>query len=402
MDENRLNQLLSAIENFIIRLDSYGEKSYDHQSFFAGPIGGRAKTLYYRKPLIGIFTVAPMIFFEAFLPGARRLFWKPQRFPIADAHFSMGFSYLSRAINNNKLYDKAVHFLNVLVKTRCPDYKNFCWGYPFDWVTRNGTISANTPLITTTPYCYEAFALAYEIDQNVKWLEIMKSIVEHALTDIKDYKISPNSTTSAYSPIDTTAGVINASAYRAFLLAAASVFFNEGKYWKIAERNLNFVLQSQQPNGSWFYAIDDIRDFVDHFHTCFVLKALAKIEKLTGHKGCHDAIDRGLDYYLQELFDDKGLPKPFSKPPRLTVYRNELYDYAEFINLAVLLRGRFEQLDKMLLEVLDNLLTEWLKPDGLFRSRKLHFGWDNVPMHRWAQSQLFRSLSFLYFTEKSN
>jgi hypothetical protein len=22
-------------------------------------------------------------------------------------------------------------------------------------------------------------------------------------------------------------------------------------------------------------------------------------------------------------------------------------------------------------------------------------GWDNVPMHRWAQSQVFRSLSFL-------
>jgi len=25
----------------------------------------------------------------------------------------------------------------------------------------------------------------------------------------------------------------------------------------------------------------------------------------------------------------------------------------------------------------------------------LKAGWDNVPMHRWAQSQLFRSFSFL-------
>jgi hypothetical protein len=24
----------------------------------------------------------------------------------------------------------------------------------------------------------------------------------------------------------------------------------------------------------------------------------------------------------------------------------------------------------------------------------LHFGWDNVPMHRWGQSQMFRSLAF--------
>ena len=38
---------------------------------------------------------------------------------------------------------------------------------------------------------------------------------------------------------------------------------------------------------------------------------------------------------------------------------------------------------------------------GAFRSRKLIIGWDNVPMHRWAQSQLFRSLCLLLYNEKS-
>ena len=36
-----------------------------------------------------------------------------------------------------------------------------------------------------------------------------------------------------------------------------------------------------------------------------------------------------------------------------------------------------------------------LKPDGSFRTRQLLLGWDNVPMHRWAQAQLFRSLCCL-------
>ena len=27
----------------------------------------------------------------------------------------------------------------------------------------------------------------------------------------------------------------------------------------------------------------DVRDFIDHFHTCFVMKALAKIHAFTGH-----------------------------------------------------------------------------------------------------------------------
>jgi hypothetical protein len=95
------------------------------------------------------------------------------------------------------------------------------------------------------------------------------------------------------------------------------------------------------------------------------------------------------------LFDERGLPKPFSRAPRLTVYRQELYDYAECINLAVLLRGRFGELDARLRTTTDDLLANWQKPDGSFRSRRLLFGWDNLPMHRWAQAQAFRSLCLL-------
>jgi len=41
-------------------------------------------------------------------------------------------------------------------------------------------------------------------------------------------------------------------------------------------------LENQNQDGSWYYAVDGVRDLVDHFHTCFVMKALAKIHALTG------------------------------------------------------------------------------------------------------------------------
>jgi hypothetical protein len=72
-----------------------------------------------------------------------------------------------------------------------------------------------------------------------------------------------------------------------------------------------------------------------------------------------------------------------------------LYDYAECINLGALLLGRFEALDERLRTTLKDLLANWQKRDGSFRSRRLLLGWDNVPMHRWAQSQVFRSLCLL-------
>ena len=78
-----------ALSAFTAWLDRHGETSYDHQSYFAGPLGGGAKALYYRRPKLGTLAVAPMILSEALLPSARRLFWHPQRFPIADAHYAM-------------------------------------------------------------------------------------------------------------------------------------------------------------------------------------------------------------------------------------------------------------------------------------------------------------------------
>jgi hypothetical protein len=395
MNETLVDKVNIAIGRFVGWLDRYGETSYDHQSFFASDIGRRAKALYYRKPLPGTMAVSPMIFCEAFVPSARKLFWKPQRFPIADAHYAMGFAFLSQALGQEQYYKRAVHFLEVLKTTRSPGYKHYTWGYPFDWETRGGTIKADTPFITTVPYVYEAFQQVYQIDQDPRWREVMQSIADHGLEDYQEYETSPTAAACAYSPGPSVSGaVINANAYRAFLLTKASFDLSDSKYRKAAEKNLNFVIESQNENGSWFYSVDGKRDFVDHFHTCFILKALAKIDQLTGSPKCRKAIERGVNYYVKNLFSPDGLPAPFSRAPRLTVYRRELYDCAECVNLAVLLSGRYPELNDILSRVVTNLLVQWQKPDGSFRARKLLVGWDNVPMHRWAQSQVFRSLSF--------
>jgi hypothetical protein len=391
--EPTASDIRSAIDGFVGWLDKFGETSYDHQTFFASDIGRAAKALYYKNRALGTLAVAPMIAVEALFPTARTLFWKRQRFPIADAHYASGFAFLSAATGNREYYTRAVHFLDVLLETRSRAFERHAWGYPFDWVTVGGTLTAGTPMITTLPYVYEAFDQVYQLDSQPRWREVKKSIADHALLDYRDHRIAPDAASCSYTPNPDDEGrVVNASAYRAFVLTKAGIDFGDCRYTETARRNLNFVLQSQNEDGSWYYAMDQRRDFVDHFHTCFVLKALAKIEALTGCTSCRDAIERGVAYYLRELFDEERLPKPFSRRPRLTVYRRELYDYAECVNLGVLLAGRFPVLDETLGIVLRDLLGRWRKRDGSFRARQLVVGWDDVPMHRWAQAQLFRSL----------
>src|SRR6266550_4091332 len=292
------DEVSRALTEFTGWLTRYGEMSHDHQTFFAGATGQAAKALYYRHKLLGTAAVAPMIFCEAFVPSARRFFHRPTRFPIADAHYGMGFAFLFQVTNDHAQLRRAIHFLEELKKSRCPGFGEYCWGYPYDWVTRNGTIKEQTPLITSTPYCYEAFLQVYQIlesedggrrtedthkrseDLLEQYKQIIKSIARHAFRDIKDFPVSKNASSCSYTPFD-GGGVINAAAYRAFMLTSASQAFSSEDYWLSAERNLNFVLDNQNPDGSWYYAVDGVRDFVDHYHTCFVMKALAKVHALT-------------------------------------------------------------------------------------------------------------------------
>lgn len=398
MTAKDIPDLRTNIENFITWLNRYGELSYDHQSYYASKLGNMAKSLYYKKPLLGLAAVSPMVASEAFLPGARFLFYKKQRLPIADAHYAMGFAYLFRVSEDEAHYERSVHFLDVLVKTRCMDYERYGWGYPFNWQTRLGNVPKGTPLITTTPYAFEAFKEIYSIDRDDKWLPILRSIAEHVFYDYKDHPTGDNAAACSYSPGGHEA-VINASAYRAWVLTSASKLFSEEKYWQTAERNINFVLDNQQDDGSWPYSAEGLRDFVDHYHTCFVLKALVKINMLKNVDRISDSISRGLEYYLKALFDEDGLPNPYSLAPRLTVYKKELYDYAECLNLATLTRKTYPLMARKLEVVLEDLFSRWTKRDGSFRSRKLLLGWDNVPMHRWAQSQTFRALCYLQASE---
>jgi prenyltransferase/squalene oxidase-like repeat protein len=391
-----LREVRSALQAFEAWLERYGENSYDFQTFYAGAYGRFAKALYYRHRLRGTLAVAPIIACEAFVPSARRLFWVPQRFPIADAHYAMGFARLFRDSRRQKHLDRAVHFLEVLLATACPGDSGLGWGYPFDWVTIDGIIPQQTSLITTLPYVYEAFAAVHEVAPRERWFKTMQSIAQHALRDYRNHDAGDGAATCTYTPLANDRGqVVNANAYRAFLLVKAARDLDDEVYLKAAEPNLQFVLKSQNPDGSWYYAMDGRRSFIDHFHTCFVLKALAKIVELTRRRDCEQAIESGLNYYLEHLFTPAGIPLPFAKPPRLIVYRNELYDYAECVNLLTVVKSPSARVRDRLASAVADLLGRWRRPDGSFRSRKLFIGWDDVPMHRWAQAQMFRSLTGL-------
>jgi hypothetical protein len=371
-------------------LRACGPTSWDQYDFWANPIGRRAKATYYRHAWLGLPLVAPFVLLDNALPISRKLFWHRQRFAIADAHYAMGFFALAAAHSPDWLRHGEA-FIEALEEERCPDEADYCWGYPFAWETCFGTWKAGTPLITSTPYAYEAFEAAHEATGKPHHLAVMESIARFAQARIGTATVAPGIKASAYSPYDERR-VVNASAYRGFLLAAAGSRFDRPEWLAEARATLAFVLRSQRPDGSWIYAMDGKDAFIDNFHTCFVLKNLFKAWRVLGDEELRAAIDKGYGFYKSHLLDEGGLRVPFARAQRLTLQRRELYDFAEGINLGLLLTEVDPDASAIATAMLAEVLNRWVLGDGHFVTRETVFGRNTIPYHRWAQAQMFRAL----------
>ena len=382
------------VHGFTNWLDAYGPLSQDPHDLWASRLGGQAKELYYRRPALGTLAAAPFVALDLVLPRARALVRPPSRSPISDAHYALGFFQLARAERDKGHVEHALEFIAALEQSRSPFFDDPAWGYPFDWPSKFGMFRAGWPLITTVPYCYEAFDAAYAAVGEVAYLETMEGVARFAAEHIPVTEVGPGADAAAYSPFDRRQ-VVNASAYRGFLLTAAGHRFEREDWLGAARRNIALVLQSQESDGSWPYSRDGADDFIDNFHTCLVLKNLAKFWALEADEEVRAAIGTGYHFYLEHLLDESGLPIPFARRPRLTLHRRDLYDYAEGIHLGHLLRDEIPAAADVVARLVRDLGERWALPDGHFVTRELVVGRLTLPYHRWAQSQVFHALAQL-------
>jgi hypothetical protein len=381
------------VNRFVSWLDAFGDRSHDPYDLWAWRPGMRAKRRYYGGGVSGVLAASPVVALDTLLPAARKLISSPHRYPIADAHFAIGFLRLAEA-GDARAPARAQRFLTVLQRTRCPGFDDYCWGYPFHWETRGGPIPAGIPLMTTVPYAYEAYERGYEQTGEPAYLRVMESVATFAAERIA---VSPvaGGTAAAYTPFDHST-VVNASAYRGFLLASAGRRFGRPGWTGAADRNIAFVLGVQRADGSWPYAAPPADEpFVDNIHTCMVLKNLVKYWHITDRDEVLAGIRRGYEFYRRRLLDEQGQPVPFAVKPRLTLVRRDLYDHAEGINLAHLLEPVVPQAGEILRTLVAGLARDWALPDGHFITRQTIAGRNVIPYHRWAQAATFSALAAL-------
>jgi hypothetical protein len=162
-------------------------------------------------------------------------------------------------------------------------------------MTTRGLLESGIPLITSTPYCLEAYVELYNITKDKKYKEIILKIYNFCKNDLNLNKYNEY-ITSSYSTEDNSV-IVNASAYRAYCLILGGYFFKDEDGIKIGKELIDFVIGVQNPDGSWYYGFDHSNDqFIDNFHTCFVLKNLIKANLYIKNLKIEKSIEKGIKY----------------------------------------------------------------------------------------------------------
>jgi hypothetical protein len=403
-----VKELQDMILKFTTWLEKNGYASYDPYDIWGTRYGKWARRLYYAKHPLGVVLTAPVILMEIVSPQWRALFVKKKRFATADAQLVLAFLNLYQITRGSgglttlniqtstSWLDKSKELAEYLLVCSIPGYSGHCWGYPFDWQNVNGLMPKGTPHITATPYCYEAFVRLFEVTGQAQYLEVARSAAAFVFGDLNDTPTGKDSAAGSYTPFD-SGKVINANAYRAFVLFDAAQRFNYAHYRQKAWKNLKFILQSQQADGSWLYAIDNPAEaFIDHFHTCFVLKNLYKLNRHVRSEAVSQAIQNGYQYYRKALYDEDDNPRSFAIAPRRQIVMLEMYNYAEAINLGVLLKNNIPGAFALSCKLAHQLIKKYTLPDGHFVTRTYFAGFKHrLPFLRWPQAQLFYAITNL-------
>ena len=306
------NRLKSAIDKFVQWHEHFGDLSYDRMDFWSSRLGIFAKRTFYKSKLLGAPFAMLGLVLENFMPTIQKLFAKPHREVIGDAHLAIGYLNLYEITNETSYLTKAENLLEKMRSYSSEGYSGLCWGYSFGWQTPNGFWQKGIPMITITPYAFWAFKRHYELMGKEESKQACLSIATFALEDLNEIEMPNGTYCASYSPT-TKDIVINSNTYRAAVLLQAYQIFGDERFRDAAERNIAFVLSYQGEDGEWYYeAKPPKNNFIDNFHTCFIIRNLMYCYQVNQDLQLLSAIKKGYAYYRKELFNERNEPKHFS------------------------------------------------------------------------------------------
>jgi len=351
--DTSVNPSLQLIRQNIYLDDLTSPDPYDVWNLKIGQV---IKKIYYKNRLLGIIPAAALTLFDFYLNNSLRIGYRQRVYPIAHSLKALTSLILYAKTRENEYLQLAEKSLEWLSQNYSRNYSGYCWGINMPWVSKIATYDEEVPHITHTPYALEAFVNYQKESKTVKYNKIIDSVLNFIEEDLSKIIDTKDTLALSYSPRTESRIVVNANSYAMFcyaLLKERTPNLSNHIEDKI-KRLYNFISSQQNDDGSWYYFADRKKgNFIDCFHSCFILKNIYKVNQITPLPGSNYILDKGFQYLKDHFWDDsKYLFTRFSKTDRMSLVKYDLYDNAEMLNLAILLN------QNDLIEILSNSIKE--------------------------------------------
>ncbi len=307
-----------------------------------------------------------------------------------------------RATSNSLHAENARSLIDRLLETRIVGKPNdgrptTAFGYNFDWQSRVFFAPLGTPAIVPTAFASQAFVEAYLAFEDEKYLAAASDICQFILSGLNRPVEADNEVCFSYTPIDNSV-IFNASLLAGESLARVGAITGNSKYLEMAAKSVRFVIRRQRNDGALSYGEKKSQEWVDNFHTAYVLQSLHRITNLIPDLEIetNDAIKIGVRFWLDNFFLDNGTPKYYDK----SVCPVDIHSSAVAIVALCELSAVDDRMLPMAKKTATWTIENMLDSKGYFYYQQRKNGVIRMPFMRWGQAWMAYALARLVESDK--
>ncbi len=306
-------------------------------------------------------------------------------------YLAKGFMRLEQATGDKSWGAKAESALQWLVKNESTGYSGACWGNHFDYQSRGFYLPKGVPTIVWTSLIGHAFLDAYDHFKRENYLQVAVSACEHISRDLDTYS-EGDSVCISYIPTGSNY-IHNANTLGASLLARTSSYARNESYLSLAHKAIQYTANHQRANGSWYYGEAPNVQWVDNFHTAYVLDCFKYYISATGDDRFQEKLDKGYQYWKSTFFLPDGTPRYYDRKT-LPI---DIQCSSQAIDTLVFFHDRDPGNLSLALNVAKWTIDNMQDRTGYFYYRRYSPRLVNkTPTLHWGQATMFCALAGLY------
>lgn len=376
------------LQNSLAQLECWVEhadwKGYDTFDGLSSPY---ARILTLNRPLLKIIWQQGVRRFPLNLRPVLGI--KPSTSSKGMGFFAQGYLGLYQASHKEAHLRKARFCLDWLEQHRCPQFRGHAWGNHFDYQSRGGNIAKGAPTIVWTGLIGHAFLDAYDALGEKQYADTAISACEFIINEL-GWMDMGNDILLRYYPGASNV-IHNSNMIGASLLARAAGLSGNRRYQDLADKAVRFTLKHQTEKGAWYYGVGRKWEWVDSFHTGYVLESLHTYLRYSRNDTFQRQLEKGYRFFVETFFGSDGTPRYYDNKARPLDIQCASQGIQTLVNLAHLDPRSIA----IAIKVAEWTIANMQDKSGYFYYRKYPLLTNKTPTLHWGQATMFAALAAL-------